>query len=103
MHGPQKYGKSVGNIGPDRPLIEPGHFDLFDRLPFPVRKAISEAPYSLAVREIVEFVERCLSAGMDSREITETLVQRLKTGMDRQVKQQAEKLYGPEHPQAKNG
>ena len=93
--------QTLGNVTGREVTAEERHFELFDKLPPPIRKALAEAPYSMAVEHIVEWIEQCrVSGGMDDFQITELILSRFRAYVARTVKEEATRLYGEQHPQA---
>jgi len=93
--------ESLGNVTGKKVTAEQRHFELFDRLPEPIRKALADAPYSMAVAEVLNMIEMCrVSGGMDDYQINELILARFRQYIATKIKEEAIRLYGNEHPQA---
>jgi hypothetical protein len=88
------------NVVAERVLLEEHHFDYFDLLPRPVREALANAAYSMAAEKIVEWMGECRKGGMDDYQIADLILFRFNQYLKQKIKDEATRLYGPEHPQA---
>lgn len=90
----------AGNIKGPSVTLEEKHFEYFDVLPRPVREALANAAYSMAAEKIVLWIKECRAGGMDDYQISDIVLFRFKQFLSQRIKDEALRLYGPEHPQA---
>jgi hypothetical protein len=88
------------NVTGQRILVEEHHFDYFDLLPKSVREALANAAYSMAAGKIVEWMAECRKGGMDDYQIADLILFRFRQYLSQKIKDEAKRLYGPDHPQA---
>lgn len=91
---------STGNIVGPGVRLEKDHYVAFDSLPKVVREEIANAPYSMAVADMAEWMTRCRLTGMGELEINELLLFRFRAFISRRIREECLRLYGPSHPQA---
>jgi len=89
-----------GNVVGENVKVELDHLSCYDSLPPPIRRALADAPYSIAVKDIVEWIERLRLTGVDDYQIVEILLGRFRSYISQKVQSEAVRLYGKEHPQA---
>lgn len=92
--------RKVGNITGPGVKIEKDHYVAFDQLPKIVREEIANAPYSMAVADIAEWVTRCRLTGMGELEINELVLYRFRAFIAKRLREETLRLYGPGHPQS---
>lgn len=80
--------------------LEKDHYEAFDILSPAVRAEIANAPYSMAVGDIAEWVTRCRLTGMGELEINELVLYRFRAFIARRTREECLRLYGPTHPQS---
>jgi hypothetical protein len=90
----------IDNVRGERVLHEEHHFDYFDLLPKPVREVLANAAYSMAAEKIVEWMAECRKGGMDDYQIADLILFRFRQYLNQKIKDEAKRLYGPDHPQA---
>lgn len=90
----------AGNITGPGVKIEKDHYQAFDLLSPAVRAEIANAPYSMAVGDIAEWVTRCRLTGMGELEINELVLYRFRAYIAQKTREEALRLYGPGHPQS---
>lgn len=91
-----------GNVGSEKYQVERDHFALMERLPRKLREQIAAAPYPFSAGEIVEYLGTLKAAGWTEHQATELISKRFSDMLKERMKSEATRLYGPEHPQAKD-
>lgn len=92
-----------GNVGSKKYTVEKDHFALMERLPRRLREQIAAAPYPFAAGEIVDYLGMLKAAGWTEHQAVELVSKRFSDMLKNRIASEAERLYGPEHPQAKAG
>jgi hypothetical protein len=90
-----------GNVGSEKYRVERDHFALMDRLPRKLREQIAAAPYPFAAGEIVEYLGTLKASGWTEHQAVELISKRFSDMLKNRIAAEAQRLYGPEHPQAK--
>jgi hypothetical protein len=94
---------NIGDVGDRGFTVEQDHFKVLDGLPAAIRNAIRGAPYPFATREIVQYYERLRGAGIEEYQATNIVVGKFNAMVKKMIRAEAERLYGPDHPQAGGG
>jgi len=92
--------RDTGNVVAERVVLEKEHFAMFDALPPVVRKELANAPYSMSVGRIVQYLQECRASGMDDYQTADLILYRFRQYLRDKIKEEVNRLYGPEHPQS---